>query len=621
MFAFLWEMRGYFRQVAGQLALGSAAGIIMNTAVVLPAILLGRAIDRALAWERGSATSTDVAWAALAFIGGTLLTEVPRIGKRWWLMTANARIRANVRADAFRGVVAWPMADVQRTPVGNLMARIIGDVEVLGVGVREFTIEIWDTVLFSLSFVVAMLVFDPGLTVLALLPAPFAMALAHATGRWVSRRTTSAREAAAEFTAAIQEYLSGARVLRLFGQVSASVDRVADRSREVAARNLRLTRLRGGLQPIYTTLMISGVILIVWKGSERVVAGAMTVGAFVAYLELFLRFVNRGHRIPQLVNSIQSGSAAYARLRPLLAPPLSVAGEPPLASFHSGHVAGIERPATRSPSRTSGPVPVALRGLTFRYPGGETPALSELDLEIPAGALVAITGPVGSGKSALARAILGLHPVDSGAVLVDGRDPSRLTAGERAGLVGYLPQEPQLFSGSLRENLTLAGERSNRDDDRLLAEAIGLAGLAEDVRDFPNGLETDIGELGARISGGQRQRLGLARAIAAGAPDRPGLLVLDDPFSAVDVATEARIVASLREAFGPEAPPRDRVTIVLCSHRLAAFPSADLVVVLQDGRVAATGTHAELLAAAPLYARIFHAQANVEAAPAFEAAR
>src|SRR5262249_36789257 len=192
---YLWEMRWYFRQVAGQLALGSVAGISMKPAVGPPAILLGRAIDRALAWERGGATAGDVALAALAFVGGTLLTELPRIAKRWWLMTANARIRANVRADAFRGILAWPMADVQRPPVGDLMARFIGDVEVLGVGVREFTIEIWDTVLFSLSFVVAMLVFDPGLTVLALLPTPFAMILAHAAGRWVARRTTRAREA------------------------------------------------------------------------------------------------------------------------------------------------------------------------------------------------------------------------------------------------------------------------------------------------------------------------------------------------------------------------------------------------------------------------------------------
>src|SRR5678815_1183508 len=150
-------MQPYCRQVAGQLVLGSAAGIIMNTAVVLPAILLGRAIDRALAFERGQAGAADVGWAALALLGGTLLTEVPRIGKRRWLMTANARIRANVRADAFRGVLAWPMADLQRTRLGDLMARIVGDVEVLGVGVRELTIETWDTLLFSLSFVVAML--------------------------------------------------------------------------------------------------------------------------------------------------------------------------------------------------------------------------------------------------------------------------------------------------------------------------------------------------------------------------------------------------------------------------------------------------------------------------------
>ena len=212
-FGFLWEMRAYFRQVAGQLALGSVAGIVMNTAVVLPAILLGRAIDRALALERGQAGGAEVGWAALAFLGGTLLTEVPRMGKRWWLMTANARIRANVRADAFRGVLAWPMADVQRTPLGDLMARIVGDVEVLGVGVRQFTIETWDTLLFSLSFIVAMLVIDARLTVLSLIPVPLAMLLAHATGRWVAHRTTQAREANADLTSTLQEYLAGIEVL------------------------------------------------------------------------------------------------------------------------------------------------------------------------------------------------------------------------------------------------------------------------------------------------------------------------------------------------------------------------------------------------------------------------
>ena len=200
-------------------------------------------------------------------------------------MTANARIRANVWADAFRGVLAWPMANVQRT-VGDLMARIVGDVEVLGVGVREFTIEIWDTVLFSLSFVVAMLVFDP-VSRSWHSPVPLAMILAHATGRWVARRTTQAREANADLTAAIQEHLAGTRsaaALRPRRRVGRARRRLSNR---FAAKNLSLVRLKAGLQPVYTTLMTAGVVLIVWQGSERVVAGAMTVGAFVAYLELF----------------------------------------------------------------------------------------------------------------------------------------------------------------------------------------------------------------------------------------------------------------------------------------------------------------------------------------------
>jgi len=611
MLVFLWGMRPYFRQVAGQLALGSVSGIIMNTAVVLPAILLGRAIDRVLSLERGEATAVDVGWAALAFIGGTLLTEVPRIGKRWWLMTANARIRANVRADAFRGVLAWPMADLQRTPLGDLMARLVGDVEVLGVGVREFTIETWDTVLFSLSFVAAMLVIDPRLTLLALSPVPLAMLLAHAAGRWVTGRSTRAREAIADLTSAIQEHLAGIRVLRLFGRASASVERVAALSGRCAERNLSVVRLRGGLQPVYTTLMTAGVFLIVWQGSERVVAGAMTVGAFVAYLELFLRFVNRGHRIPQLVNSLQSGAAAYARLRPLLAPALTVEGEPPRASFHAGHLAGVARAIVRTRTRPVGPAALSLRDVTFRYPGATTPALHGLSFDIPAGALIGVTGPVGSGKTALTRAILGLYPLESGSVLIDGRPVEELPASERTGLIGYLPQNALLFSGSLRENVTLTPEGAAAGDDFLM-RAMRLAVLEEDVRAFPHGLDTDIGELGIRISGGQRQRVGLARAMAAAAPGYPGLLVLDDPFSAVDVATEARIVAALRHAFGPDAPLEQRVTIVVCSHRLAAFPYADAVMVLREGRIEEKGTHAELVESRGLYGRIYRAQRVAE---------
>jgi ATP-binding cassette subfamily B multidrug efflux pump len=584
----------------------------MNTAVVLPALLLGRAVDQVVGLSRGETTPTAVTLAALLFVGGTLATEVPRVGKRWWLMTANNRIRANIRADVFRGVVAWPMARLHRTPIGDLMARTVGDVEVLGVGVREFTIEIWDTVLFCISFVVAMLFIDPPLTALALLPVPVALLVAHAVGRWVTQRTTVARQVNAQLTAAIQEYLAGIRVLRLFGRRAAAVDQVAGLSHQQARANLDLIRMRTGLQPAYSTLMTAGVVAVVWLGGERVLSGAMTIGVFVAFLELFGRLVGRGFRIPQLVNSVQSGAAAYARLEPLLAPPLSVADEPHFASFLPSRLVALDMKPSESTCAQAGPVGVEIRMATFSYPGASDPAFRGLNLNISAGSFVAVTGPIGSGKSALARCLAGLYPLDAGEILIDDTPAGSVSPG----VVGYAPQESHLFSGSVRDNVFLGRDPSGGDG---LNALLRLAALEEDVGGMTLGADTQIGELGIRVSGGQRQRLGLARAVAAHRRSTPGLLVLDDPFSAVDIDTETRIVANLWSAFGDDAPAEKRSTVVLFSQRLGAFPQADLVVVLDDGRIVERGTHDSLLGEGGLYARIYRAQLRVDSFVAAEA--
>ena len=605
---YLWKLRPYFRHTAGELLLGSICGILMNTMIVLPAIMLGRAIDVTLAFDKDQAILNDVAWAALAYLLGALATQIPRLGKRWWLMTANARIRANLRADALRGVLAWPMARLHTSPIGDLMSRIVGDVDVLGVGVNEFTVETWDTLLYSLSFVVTMFLYDPRLSVLALLPTPFAMLLAQAVGRWMRSRTTAAREANATLTSTLQERLAGIRVLKLFGRTQSSAGQVETQSRRLADANLAVVRLREGLKPVYSTLMVAGVVLAVGMGGQRVIAGTMTLGAFVAYVQLFLQFTGRAYRIPQMFNSIQSGGAAYARLKPLLAPALGVKGEPPFASFRPGWVVGLDQPLPVSPRIAEHPLAVQLRSVTFRYPGAAQPALQDVSLEIPAGSFVAVTGPVGCGKSALLRAILGLYPLETGEIFLDGRSIEQIPGEERTNRIGYLPQDPYLFSGSIRENITFGVDYL--DNDERVAKAAKTAILETDLQTFPLGVETQIGELGVRVSGGQRQRIALARSLAA-TPVPPGLLLLDDPFSAVDLDTEAQLIASLRRAYGSEAPPKRRATILLSSHRLAAFPLADTIIVLDQGRIIESGSHADLMAAGGLYAHIYQAQARV----------
>ncbi len=610
---FLLRLRPYYRQVAGLLVVGSVAGIVMNVAIVLPAVFLGRALNTVLAYQHHQVSGGQVAAAAALFVAATAATQVPRIGKRYWLDLARARFRANVRADALRGVLAWPMERLVELSVGAVMARVIGDVEVLGVGVGEVIVETWDTLLFSVSIVVTMLLYSPVLAVLALAPVPAALWLAKVSGRLVAQRTTAARQADAELTSVLHEQLGAIRLLRLAGRSGTATGRVRALAGRQAGAELDAIRMDEGLSAVYSVLLGSGALFIVWLGGQEVAARTLSVGGLVAFLALFARFVGRAPRIPQMVNRVQAAGAAHARLEPLLAPAVPAVGEPRWASFRSVHLAGApaEVPARQAGGRASGPAPLSFAEVTFTYPGAGHPAISELNLEVPAGSFVAVTGPVGAGKSALARLAAGVYAPEHGQVLVNGVPAAHLVGAERAGLIGYLGQEPYLFSGSIAANIDLAPELYGTEGGHPARRAVALAAFEEDLADMVDGLATEVGELGVRVSGGQRQRIALARALAAGG-GIPGLLVLDDPFSAVDVHTEALIVARLREALGGMAPLDERATILLFSHRLAAFPHADLVVVLDSGRVEEVGAHTDLLAAEGLYARIFRAQARLE---------
>jgi ATP-binding cassette subfamily B protein len=556
------------------MGLGCALG---TTALQLtgPWVLKLAIDDLTASVTRGKLAFYAAAMLALALTGGFLRFLMRRI-----VVGASRHMEYDLRNDFFLALQSLPLSYFQANRTGDLMSRATNDLNAVRMMIGPAVMYTTTTVVLFVVSVGLMLSLDAWLCGVALLVLPFVSVSVKMFGTAIHARFERIQAQLSEMSAVAQEALSGVRVVRAYRQEDAEVARFREANLEYIGRNRALIKLQGAFYPSLGFFLGLGALLVLWLGSREVVAGRLTVGEFVAFNSYVAMLSWPMIAFGWVTNMIQRGLASWKRM-------LEVMDTPPAIS----DVAATDR--ITDAARVQGRI--ELRGLSFSYDGGP-PVLHDVNVTIEPGQRVAIVGPTGSGKSTLLSLIPRLHDPPRGTVLVDGVDVQEIPLRVLRGAIGAVPQETFLFSDTLAANIAL-GVETARATPEAVARAGAVARLDKDVADFAQGYDTAVGERGITLSGGQKQRTAIARAVLTD----PRILVLDDALSAVDTYTEEEILSRLRGVMA------SRTTLIV-SHRISTVRDADLILVLDRGRIVQRGTHAALVAQDGFYADLYRKQ-------------
>jgi ATP-binding cassette subfamily B multidrug efflux pump len=569
----LFTLKKYFLRYKKKLGWGIVFIILSNIGAVYIPLLLKDAIN---SFDE-HVTVDQLFHYGLLIVIAAVFAGTFRFFIRQTIIVVSREIEYDLREDFWAHIQRLPLKYFQNNSTGNIMAHATNDINAVRMFLGPAVMYSMDTTIRLTMVIALMMSLNFSLTIYTLLPLPMLSFLVYKIGKKIHERFTKIQEKFAELTTKAQENFSGIRVIKSYVREEGEIESFKEMSRDYLEKNMRMVKVQAMLMPILSLITGLSLIIVVLVGGGKIISGSMDLGeltAFIFYLGILIwPMIAFGW----VVNIVQQGEASMKRLNKI---------------FHEPYEIEDDENTDKNITRLKGEI--EFRKVSFKY-GEHLPyVLKDIDLKIPAGSTVAVMGFTGSGKTTLINLIPRLFDVTGGELLINGKNIKKIPLDVLRKNIGYVQQEPFLFSDTLLNNISYGAKEVSLEK---VKEVSSIANFDKDVESFPHGYDTISGERGITLSGGQKQRATLARALAVD----PEILILDDSFSAVDTNTEEEILRNLKKFM------KGRTSLII-SHRISTVKDADKIIVLSDGKIAEEGTHEQLVSLNGIYADLHYKQ-------------